>query len=310
MIKVRLFRIYDLTFFLDKKSKIICLNNRIRYTGCQLSLMNCLLDYFGLTSQEISAVCYTSPAEYYWGGFASLEKREITSWINWLIASEKADNVNLPLLLDFLVKEAGNEQMKYLAAIVDENQWFCSSFRLNGFSIYSRQTVWHLAVPSIPTNEQWTSVLLEPMDECDLFLQAQIPPLIRQIGNNWDNNQVYVLRKNDQIVLCAKIVLVKNQVYIEPVFHPEAENPGNLLVQLASLVCQNAEIEIRAAIPGFQAWLTESLLSEGFQIETKQIIYVKNLTVKIADEVMAFAFDQKKLQPVGPHQYQAIEKKK
>ena len=309
MIKVRLFRIYDLTFFLDKKSKIICLINRVRYTGCQLSLINCLLDYFGLTSLEISAVCYTSPAEYYWGGLASLERRGTTSWINWLIASEKADNLNLPLLLDFLVTAAGNEQMKYLAAVVDENQWFCSSFRLNGFSIYSRQCVWHLCASSIPTDEHWTSELIEPFNECDLFLQAQIPPLIRQIGNNWSNNQVYILRKNNQIILCAKIELFKKQVYIEPVFHPEAENPGNLLVQLASWVCQSPEIEIRVAIPGFQAWLTESLLSEGFQIEMKQIIYVKNLAVKVTDEVMSFAFDQKKLQPIGPHQYHAIEKK-
>jgi hypothetical protein len=199
--------------------------------------------------------------------------------------------------------------MKYLAAVVDENQWFCSSFRLNGFSIYSRQCVWHLCASSIPTDEHWTSELIEPFNECDLFLQAQIPPLIRQIGNNWGNNQVYILRKNNQIILCAKIELFKKQVYIEPVFHPEAENPGNLLVQLASWVCQSPEIEIRVAIPGFQAWLTESLLSEGFQIEMKQIIYVKNLTVKVTDEVMSFAFDQKKLQPIGPHQYHAIEKK-
>jgi hypothetical protein len=59
------------------------------------------------------------------------------------------------------------------------------------------------------------------------------------------------------------------------------------------MVCQSPEIEIRVAIPGFQAWLTESLLSEGFQIEMKQIIYVKNLTVKVTDEVMSFALIRK-----------------
>jgi hypothetical protein len=90
-----------------------------------------------------------------------------------LIASEKADNLNLPLLLDFLVTAAGNEQMKYLAAVVDETmvlQFFSSERFFNLFKTVCMASLCFFH----STDEQWTSELIEPFNECDLFLQSQI----------------------------------------------------------------------------------------------------------------------------------------
>ena len=310
MARVRLFRIYDLAFFLDKKNKIFCLNNRIRFTNNQLSIKNCLLDFFGLISTEITALCYGSPNVYYWGGQVGIEKKFSTAWINWLVAGEKGENSNLPLLLDFLIKETGNEQMKCLAVVLDENHWFISAFRQDGFSIFSKQTVWHISSPVISGSEEWTAVSVNPFDEYDMFYQSQIPPLIRQLGSNWEKDQVYTIRKDNQVTACAKVEVLRNQVYIEPVFHPAVDNPGGLLIKLAASVCDFPDPEIRVSIPGFQAWMTDSLISEGFQIESRQIVFVKNLAVKITEAVPSFAFDQKSLQPIGTHQYNSIEKMK
>ncbi len=310
MARVRLFRPYDLTFFLDKKKEIFCLNNRIRFTNNQLSVKNCLLDFFGLISSEITAVCYGPPNIYYWGGQAGINNKFSTAWINWLIAGEKADNSNLPLLLDFLIKEAGNEQMKSLAVVLDENHWFSTAFRQNGFSIFSKQTVWHISSPAASCLEEWTIVSVNPFDEYDMFYQSQIPPLIRQLGSNWEKDQIYTLRKENQVTAFAKVEVVRNQVYIDPVFHPAVDNPGRLLIKLAASVCEFPEPDIWVCVPGFQAWMTDSLISEGFQIENRQTVFVKNLTAKVTETTPLFAFDQKSLQPIGTHQLNSIRKVK
>ncbi len=310
MDRVRIFHIYDLAFFLNKKNTIFCLNNWILFTNNQLSFLKYLIDFFGLISTEITAVCFGSSRVYYWIGQIDVDSRLSSAWINWLIAGEDADSSTLPLLLEYLIKEAGEAQMKTLAVVLDETHWFCSAFRQIGFSVISKQTVWKITPPVVPCLENWREVSVDPFDEYDLFYQAQIPPLIRQLGSNWKKPRIYALKKENQVVACAKVEVIKNKVYIEPVFHPVIDNPGNALIQLASAVCAIPGMELRISIPGFQAWMTESLLNEGFQVESRQIVFVKNLAEKVYDPVPSFLFEQNALRPIGTHQYHTIEKAK
>ncbi len=311
MDRVRNFHIYDLAFFLSKKSTTFCFNNWTRFTNNQAGQARYLFDFFGLISTDVTAVCLDTARVYYWGAQIDVDSSLPSAWINWLMAGEKADNVRLPLLLEYLIQEAGEAQKKTLAVILDEGHWFSAAFRQVGFAVISKQTIWKMHLPDdLPYPDDWQEVVVQPFNEFDLFYQSQIPPLLRQLGSNWKSPRIYALKKDNQVVACAKVETDKNNVYIEPIFHPVIENPGKALIHLAASVSTVPDSELRVAVPGFQAWMTESMLNEGFQLDTRQIVFVKNLTEKAHDTVPSFLFEQNALQPIRTHQVHTIKKAK
>jgi len=301
--RVRPFRFYDARFFLDKEIKYYCLSNRIRFTTNQFSMVNCFLDALNPVAGSCLAVTFGSHLAYYWGGQAAFDNKNATGWFNWLAAGKNASNSNLLELIEFLTAQAGQEGMRQCAVVLDESHWVTGSFRQNGFGVYAKQSVWQFTGP-FPSDlpEDWQSVTPTPFDEYDRFYESQITPLIRRLGSNWRQNTLYALKKDGMILATAKASASApcSRVYLEPIFHPAVDNPANLLFSLAKKLCSAGQQEINVLIPGFQAWVADSLRDEGFAPVSRQILFVKNLAVTAAEEKKLLPIEHSKLQPAGP----------
>lgn len=303
MTRVRSFRLYDTGFFLDKGNKFYCLSNRTRFTNNQFSLTNCFLDALNLVNPGSIAVSLSTPMSYYWGGQVSFDVKHATAWFDWLISGKNSNNSNLLELLEYFVKEAGQEGMHNCAVTLDEGNWVTSSFRQNGFGAYAKQSVWKYDGDyHDEMTEFWQLVTPVPFDEYDRFYESQITPLIRKLGSNWTQGNIYALKREGEILATAKATTDSSRktIYLEPIFHPGAESPARLLFGLANTLIGFFQCEINVLVPGFQAWVIDSYRSEGYFPVCNQIIYVKKLTAPVADEIRMLAIEKGTLQTAGP----------
>ncbi len=311
MAQVRTFRLYDMKFFLETENKYYCLSNRTRFTNNQFSLTTCFLDSLNLLSSESIAVARGPYLTYYWGGQISFDMKKNTAWFSWLIAGKHSNNSNLLELLEFLVTKAGKAGMQSCAVVLDEGQWVTGSFRQIGFSVYSKQTVWCYKGELNSDGENWQSVSVTPFDEYDLFYESQITPLIRQLGSNWNQENIYALKKDGMIQATAKATAQSgNRVYLEPIFNPGVENPAKSMLSLAKQINHTTDQEVYVMIPGFQAWANDPFNEENFNLVCRQTVFVKNLAAKVVEEKPAIQLENGYLQPVGPANFQMNKKEK
>lgn len=294
MIQTRPFSFTDLLIFLNKNTRSYCLENPVRFTSGRSLPGKYFSGFFSLLPSSMIAVSLLENQEYGWAGDLYFDTGALTAWIDQLLEMPGADSASLQSMLDYFTTQAGDKKMTFIAAAVDENAWFCSAFRQCGFSVCFRQTIYHTLYhkPSHSSLRDWKLIDRNQFGIFDSLSRSQIPPTAHNIRRRWDERKTWSLSVNGEAIAFIGAEQAAGKLYLEPVFHPETQDPASILFSLAEQLGMEEGKSIFVNVPSYQSWIGYKLPSADWENVCNQIIFTKALTSKIEEKSFLRSFEK------------------
>lgn len=191
-------------------------------------------------------------------------------------------------LLEALAELVGRRGGQHLIADVDEDQRAFESLRRAGFAVYARQRVWQLDADSHAeieaTDELWRQE--RPADENAthrLYLNL-VPALVQQIEPPPAGRFAGLVHWN-QSDLHGYLDVERGArgIWVQPYFHPGAENHDKLLARAFQLLGQAGSQPLYICVRSYQGWMNAALERMGLARIADQAVMVKRLTAPIRE---------------------------
>jgi hypothetical protein len=211
-------------------------------------------------------------------------------------------------LLDALGKLVGKRGGHHLIAEVDEDHTAFESLRSAGFAVYARQRIWMLDPKATADGEGaeglWRAE--RPADESAahrLYLNL-VPALVQQIEPpppgrfgglvHWSESDLHGY---------LDVERGPRGIWVQPFFHPAAENHEGLLAQSFGLLGQTDSQPIYVCVRSYQGWMNATLERMGLIRNADQAVMVKRLTARIrqAAEARLPALETTRPEPSAPY---------
>jgi len=203
------------------------------------------------------------------------------SRLAFLAPRHAAGNHAIIALLDHLAWESGNRGAYRFLAEMDEDDEAFECFRMAGFSVYTRQQIWKIPLePGLQTELEGEWQPLQSFDVHDVqnLNHAIVPPLV-QGAEGLDKRPIrgFVYRINGELLAFVEVISGPSGVYLIPVFHPNLQEPRQVLSAMISKVNGQNGKKIYLAIRDYQSWLQSALEDLNGKSSSRKVLMVKHL---------------------------------
>lgn len=207
-------------------------------------------------------------------------------------------------LIEAVARSAGERGASNLIAEVDERSTAFECLRQAGFAIYSRQRIWRFVNPSdehIPARPRsngdgdsrsesvpslWRPENASDQPAINSLLLSLVPALIHQVeppSARVGRGLVYWQEK--ELLGYLEVERGPLGVWVQPYFHPAAEDLEHLLRGLVSTVNGRGDRPLYVCVRSYQSWLGAGLADLWFEPFVDQGVMVKRLAVPIRQPV-------------------------
>jgi hypothetical protein len=196
-------------------------------------------------------------------------------------------------MLDAMARAGAEHGAHSLIAEVDEHSPAFECLRRFGFAIYSRQRIWRLPVdpvPAAPATEfesEDGAALWRPASSADelaissLYLNL-VPALVQQVEPPpTRQGRDLVHWRQGELLGYLSFDGGPRGVWIQPYFHPGAEDPDRLLGVLLTNLEDRQQRPLYVCVRSYQSWMTAPLHALGFEALADQAVMVKRLAVNV-----------------------------
>jgi hypothetical protein len=294
---IRSFDWRDLPLLHRIRDRGLCLDSQLAFTRGPNVLQYALLDMLGPGRTAHTFVGRP-------GGQASIAQVLLppgrnVAHIAFVSPAEMLEHSQGAEMLEAMARAGAEHGAHGLIAEVDEHSPAFESLRRFGFAIYSRQRIWRLSADSEapapapePATEEHT-VLWRPAAPADepainsLYLNL-VPALVQQV-------EPPPIRHGHDMVHWHQAELLgylsfdggPRGIWIQPYFHPGAEDPDRLLGTLLSDLEDRRQRPLYVCVRSYQSWMTAPLHALGFEALTDQAVMVKRLAVSVRQPQLA-----------------------
>ncbi|MBE3100216.1 MAG: hypothetical protein IMZ44_24105 [Planctomycetes bacterium] len=288
---IRPFDWRDLPLLHRVRHRGLCLDSQLAYTRGPNVLQYALLDMLnpGRTAHTFVA----RPSGQASIGQVLLPPGRSGAHIAFISPAETLDDGHGAEMLDAMARAGAEAGAHSLIAEVDERTPTFESLRRFGFAIYSRQRIWRLAseaVPNAPAVEPasedglplWRSATqADELAISSLYLNL-VPPLVQQVEPPpTRHSRDLVHWRQGELLGYLSFDGGPRGVWVQPYFHPGAEDPDRLLGVLLSDLEDLRQRPLYVCVRSYQSWMTAPLNDLGFEALADQAVMVKRLAVSL-----------------------------
>lgn len=240
-------------------------------------------------------------------GFAQMRMRRNISeadvvYLTPSLAAAEDANTLWRHLLEKMCLEAGEQGIQRVFARPPEGGPEVEAFQQMGFSIYTREDVFHLIriPPGLAHPERRTIRPQQPTDNWRLqgLYAAITPRLVQQAENltakKWKTTpgpwlgqarrEGHVLEDKGDIIGYLRIRQGQTGHWLEMLLHPQAyQRADELIVQSLSLLAEYPPRPVYCCLRRYQGGLRAPLEARGFQLFASQCVMIKYTTVRIRE---------------------------
>lgn len=294
---IRSFDWRDLPLLHRIRDRGLCLDSQLAFTRGPNVLQYALLDMLGPGRTAHTFVARP-------GGQASIAQVLLppgrnVAHIAFVGPAEMLEDSRGAEMLDAMARAGAEHGAHGLIAEVDEHSPAFESLRRFGFAIYSRQRIWRLLADSAPTAsagspsaedvaDLWRAAV--PADEpaiASLYLNL-VPALVQQVEPPpTRHSRDLVHWRQGEMLGYLSFDGGPRGVWVQPYFHPAAEDPDRLLGALLSDLDDRRQRPLYICVRSYQSWMTAPLHTLGFEALTDQAVMVKRLAVSIRQPQLA-----------------------
>jgi len=286
---IRSFDWRDLSLLHRVRHRGLCLDSQLAYTRGPNVLQYALLDM--LNPGRTAHTLVLRP-----GGQASIGQVLVPAGRNgahiaFISPAEVLEDRDGVELLEALARAAGERGAHSLIAEVDEDSPAFESLRRSGFAIYSRQRIWQRmpdapAAPAESSSSPGAPVwrLESSADTVAITgLYANlVPALVQQVEPPPANHEQGLVHwRQGELLGYLGVNSGPRGVWVQPYFHPAAEDPERLLAQALEEIPDRRTRPLTMCVRSYQSWMTAPLHDLGFEVRADQAVMVKRLAVNL-----------------------------
>jgi len=286
---IRSFDWRDLSLLHRVRHRGLCLDSQLAYTRGPNVLQYALLDM--LNPGRTAHTLVLRP-----GGQASIGQVLVPAGRNgahiaFISPAEVLEDRDGVELLEALARAAGERGAHSLIAEVDEDSPAFESLRRSGFAIYSRQRIWQRmpdapAAPAESSSSPGAPVwrLESSADTVAITgLYANlVPALVQQVEPPPANHEQGLVHwRQGELLGYLGVNSGPRGVWVQPYFHPAAEDPERLLAQALEEIPDRRTRPLTMCVRSYQSWMTAPLHDLGFEARADQAVMVKRLVVNL-----------------------------
>ena len=286
---IRSFDWRDLSLLHRVRHRGLCLDSQLAYTRGPNALQYALLDM--LNPGRTAHTLVLRP-----GGQASIGQVLVPAGRNgahiaFISPAEVLEDRDGVELLEALARAAGERGAHSLIAEVDEDSPAFESLRRSGFAIYSRQRIWQRmpdapAAPAESSSSPGAPVwrLESSADTVAITgLYANlVPALVQQVEPPPANHEQGLVHwRQGELLGYLGVNSGPRGVWVQPYFHPAAEDPERLLAQALEEIPDRRTRPLTMCVRSYQSWMTAPLHDLGFEVRADQAVMVKRLAVNL-----------------------------
>jgi hypothetical protein len=294
---IRPFDWRDLPLLHRIRDRGLCLDSQLAFTRGPNVLQYALLDMLGP-----GRTAHTFVARL--GGQASIAQVLLppgrnVAHIAFVSPAEMLEDSHGAEMLDAMARAGAEHGAHGLIAEVDEHSPAFESLRHFGFAIYSRQRIWRLSADSVPTSPAsepvaedgaglWrTAAVTDEPAIASLYLNL-VPALVQQVEPPpIRHSRDMVHWRHGELLGYLSFDGGPRGIWVQPYFHPGAEDPDRLLGALLSDPEDRRQRPVYVCVRSYQSWMTTPLHTLGFEALTDQAVMVKRLAVSLRQPVLA-----------------------
>ena len=286
---IRSFDWRDLSLLHRVRHRGLCLDSQLAYTRGPNVLQYALLDM--LNPGRTAHTLVLRPGAQASIGQVLLPAGRNGAHIAFISPAEVLEAKDGVELLEALARVAGERGAHSLIAEVDEDSPAFESLRRSGFAIYSRQRIWQRlpeapAPPAEPSRSAGAPVWrLETSADgvaiTGLYANL-VPALVQQVEPPPANHdQGLVHWRQGELLGYLGVNSGPRGVWVQPYFHPAAEDPERLLAQALEEIQDRPTRPLYMCVRSYQSWMTAPLHDLGFEARADQAVMVKRLAVSL-----------------------------
>ena len=202
--------------------------------------------------------------------------------LTFLTPEEHIHTIQVSALLDYLVAISGERGALRLLADVDEHSQTFEVFRRDGFSTFSRQSIWCL--DSIPIQDQdrdvWLNARNDDLQAIHNLCNNLVPGLVQQVEPcSWDKPRGLVYYLDEELMAYMDVRSGHRGFWIQPYIHPDMDNLAELIVGFLNKVPYRSSRPLYICVRSYQAWLEPMLEELGASTAPSQALMVRHLAV-------------------------------
>ena len=208
----------------------------------------------------------------------------------YLAPSSRLTHPDLPALVEHLCKQAGSWGAHHVIAEIDESSEAFSALRSSGFAVYAWQRMWNLSrLAQSVSGSKWKRATESDLPAIQSLYHQIVPPLLHPLESLPRRAAGFIC--NEGAKCYANQTRGMEGVALSPLIHPEADDVGAKLVNLAS---QLHKIPVYLCVRSYQTWIEPVLEDLGAQAGERQAVMVKHLARLVKETQM-----EKAMRPSG-----------
>ena len=298
----------DLTLLYRLRNEGLCLDSHLAYTSSRHPLQNALLDVITPGRRTSTLVARPKEAgECLAVGQIRRRANQPYARLTFIGPLEVLTEPHCIELLDALNQSAGETGAHHLIAEVDETNTAFESLRRAGYATYARQRIWRFIGSPLgdttPLDAAWRMEVGSDGPLIQSLYHNLVPALVQQVEPPpATNNRGFVHWGEDELLGYLDVDRGTRGVWVQPYFHPAAEQIDDLLAGFLVQYSYPLNKPIYVCVRSYQGGLSPSLEHLGFEPFTDQAVMVKRLTVAIRHPARAPlpALEGKQPEPTAP----------
>lgn len=310
---IRPFNWRDLSLLHRLRDRGLCLDAQQAFSHGQRTLQNTLL---GIVSPSLNVLTLvarppeqTEPAAV---GQLLHRNADTLARLAFITPEEAVASTAGLALLEALCQAAGQRGALSLSAEIDEHSPAFEGMRQAGFAIYARQNIWALPAEALAAAQadagNGREHLWRPETGSDTpavhFLYANIvPAMVQQIEPPPQRGSRGLVHwQADQLLGYLEIDRGPLGTWVEPFFHPAAEQTHALLEDLLAQGPLTRGRPLYLCVRSYQGWMNGLLQRLGFDLCSSQAVMVKRLAATVRRAALAplRALDGTRPEPTAP----------
>ncbi len=280
--EIRPFDWRDLPLLHRVRDRGVCLDSQLAHTRGPSAMQHALLDLVTPGRASYTLVSRPSDGPAVVGQFA-LRLHEQAK-VTFVSPGEALNDDGGMRMLEALAHAAGSRGAHNLVAEVDEDSEAFVTLRQAGFAIYARQRIWRLTPSSRGQEESgaWRIERHADASAVHSLYANTVPVLVQQVEPAPSGiGRCLVHQPEDEVLGYLDVESGPLGVWIQPYFHPAAEQLDRLLTNLERHFGGVRDRPVLVCVRSYQGWVNGALERLGFVYDSDQAVMVKRLAAAV-----------------------------
>lgn len=313
---IRTFDWRDLGLLHQIRNQGICLDSQTAFTRGPQTLQQALLDVL-LPGRRAATLVGRPPSGDGEPIVGQIARRNSDPYARLIFLGPPGalDDAEGLRMLEALSAAAGQGGAHHLLAEVDEKGMAFVGLRKAGFVVYARQRIWRLRDNDLlggdPQGGVWKAEDKEDQLSILNLYHAVVPVLVQQVEPApGTNHKGMVYMADGEALGYMDTAQGSLGIWVQPYFHPAAEDPEGLLVEFLGELDGRRETPVHFCIRSYQSWMNGVLEHLDFEPLVDQAVMVKRLVAVIKRPAFARlpSLDGTRPEPTVP--FAPLEKQK